>query len=222
MRYIIRMLLLINMYLLFVINSSSAQIKIGLIGGVNYSNLINFNRYGIIRTEPSPSQIDINKYGKTLKPGLILSFIIDYPISENISILTQPGLVIKKTSSNYESPAINVTDSYYSINVPLFVKYTPMRFFAFDPFLNVGLGIEHLIKATNKIGINQENEETNNYYKNNLFLLMGIGTDYSLGQSISLTIRLYYSYGLTNYSSNSPDFIRTSDIFVVTGLLYKL
>lgn len=209
------------MFLLFIINNSPAQTKVGLLGGVNYSNIINFNTYQIIRTWPSPSQYS-EEYEKTLRSGLIFGLILDYPINENISLYIQPGFVIKKISFNNKSSAINIVYTYYNINVPLLVKFTPMKILDLNPFFNVGVGIEYLIKATSKIGINQDNEETRLYNKNNFLLLIGLGTDYSISQSVITTINLYYSYGLTNYLSNSSTFGRTSDISIVTGLLYKL
>lgn len=221
MKYKTRMLLFINMLFLFIINNSPAQVKVGLLGGVNYSNIINFNRYEIIRTWPSPSQYS-EEYEKTLKSGLILGLILDYPISENISLDIRPGFVIKKNSFNNKFSTTNIVDTYYNINVPLFVKFTPMKILDLNPFLNVGVGIEYLIKATSKIGINQDNEETKLYNRNTFLLLIGIGTDYPISKSVSTTINVYYSYGLTNYLSNSSTFGRTSDISLVTGLLYKL
>ncbi|MBX3009802.1 MAG: PorT family protein [Melioribacteraceae bacterium] len=221
MKNVTRMILTINIFFLFIINNSHAQIKVGLLGGINYSNIVNFNPYQIIRTWPSPSQYS-EEYEKTLRSGLIFGLILDYPINENISLYIQPVFVIKKISFNNKSSAINIVDTYYNINVPLLVKFTPMKILDLNPFLNVGVGIEYLIKATSKIGINQDNEETRLYNKNNFLLLIGLGTDYSISQSVITTINLYYSYGLTNYLSNSSTFGRTSDISIVTGLLYKL
>lgn len=221
MKNITRMILFINIFFLFIINNSPAQIKVGLLGGINYSNIVNFNPFQMISTQSAPSQYN-EKFEKTLKPGLIFGLILDYPINENISLYIQPAFVIKKNSFISKPSTIIIVDTYYNINVPLFMKFTPLKILDLNPFFNVGVGIEYLIKATSKIGINQDNEETRLYNKNNFLLLIGLGTDYSISHSVSTTINLYYSYGLTNYLSNSSTFGRTSDLSIVTGLLYKL
>ena len=198
-------------FLLFVgllITSVNAQISVGIQGGLN-SSIFN------IPSSPPSSKM-------SYKNGLILGPIINYKITDNLSLQFEPRYVLK----GYNVKVENIWNNYKSFNyleLPFFINIEFNELFGtdFQPLLAFGINAGYLLSAINELENHKTYDMTNDFKKIDITLDSGIGGKYYIESNIDFIINLRYSYGIYNiYKSESS--INTRGIQLLVGLLFKI
>lgn len=191
-----RILTLICLLQLFAVCFSQNKLLTGMTIGYNSSTFIGND-----------------KPGKGLKsiPGFYLGGIINYPINEKCSLLSNVSIGLRGTEINtignlYESVV------FLYLDIPLMVKrnfYTDKKI---SPYALVGSAFDYTILATSVSG-----GPLYDIKKVDVSIVSGLGLD--IGK---ISIGLRYNYGITKFdNSNLNTDLRNSTISILVGITFN-
>ncbi len=210
MRTKCKIVLLILISALFA-NSLTAQISIGIQGGLN-SAILN-----VSNTAPEATFSYNN--------GFVFGTIINYEINNLFSMQSEPRYIQKGERTQLDLGNIKTdTKLYYNyLELPIYfvTEFTKSRF---RPFALAGINLGYLLKVQAESIFNGKEENfdlTEDYKKLDVAIDLGVGLKYEATASTSFLLNARYSYGIYDISKNEGS-VNTRGIQLLLGLLYKL
>jgi len=202
------------MLLILIAQPMQAQFSVGLLGNLNSSN--------ISGSAPSGTMYS----GST---GLGGGLILDYKVTDEVTISLQPMFLPKGTTISYDLPSykeerdsVNVNFSY--ITIPLMVKVNASKVV----YVTSGFDVGFLQSATvTNINVDGEQDISDNITSTDISVNFGVGFTFEVS-SFNLFFEGRYSQGLfnaSNFNENndkdiSSDFKNTG-MQLLFGALYN-
>jgi len=196
-------ILIIMFIVVIIVLPVNAQINLGLIGGVNFSNM---------NTDPEPEGMELSTLYAFAFGG-----VIDVGLSESFKLCVEPMYLVKGAKTGIENSNIKIKLSY--IEVPLMLKYS----FGSGkniPYLMAGPTIGYNLSAKvedNSWGYSEDIKDT--IKDTDIGFGFGAGVNLSAGNGF-IFFEARYSLGLTNINDNpeEPDTeVKTSGFQIFTG-----
>jgi len=204
---------LLSIFIFFVSLVVSAQdSKYGLIGGLNYSNVLG----------------DINQGDSDYRSSFHIGAFAEFPISEKIAFAPQiiySSQGYKNSSNDFNfgniESSVFAGDSEYKgsrrlnyLNMPLLFKFNLTRKFSLDVGPQVGFLINDALvveKEEGILGLNQRTRDNNGgAFKLDYGLKLGVSYDINK----KMFLQLDYFYGLSNIAKgNSSDIYANNSVF---------
>lgn len=205
-----RIVLLILFSTLFA-NSLSAQISIGIQGGLN-SAILNLSN------KAPEATLSYNN-------GFVFGTIINYKINKIFSLQSEPRYIQKGERAKLDLGNIK-TDSkihYNYLELPIYcvTEFTESQLI---PFALAGINLGYLLNVkAESIFMGKEGtyDVTDDYKMLDIAVDFGVGLKYKVTVSTSLLLNARYSYGIYDISKSEGS-VNTRGIQLLLGLLYKL
>jgi hypothetical protein len=195
--FIILLLLILNPLL-------RAQLKIGITGGINYSDaLMEPDKYSTLK----------------VRKGITAGIIAGYPLSNHFSLdpsigYVQKGCVEKLYLSGDEYDNETKFDFLY-LNIPLkyfiLVEKSFKPFVSFGPELDIKYSYESVYRGTGIASIsydtdnNKESSYGKSYESYDIAMVFGLGCEYALNKYIDLIAGMNYSFGMRDLAKSFPE-----------------
>ncbi|HTX89224.1 MAG TPA: porin family protein [Bacteroidales bacterium] len=216
MKHLYRILLLLLLVLLFSTGYSQKKVRLGLRIAPNIAWM-------------NPDQKDYSYNG--VGAGVSLGFVSDFYFTPNYGLST--GFTFSFLNGNLTQPFATATDTgtvnrkynFRYLEIPLMVKMKTKEFGRFSFYAQIGFGTGFRLKCEAKDEfLTQEHGTIND--KSNITdaettlireaILVGIGTEVRLDESVSLMVGLSYSNTLNNVlkgnNSRYPDLTNRSSL----------
>jgi hypothetical protein len=214
-------LFIVMLLALFIALPASAQVSLGLIGGLNLAN---------INTDPQPEgNVDLKS-----RPVLGSGGVLELRLTENVGLYLQPMFLQKgakaKGSVDEELDSVNVELKMNYIEIPVFLKFA-FGANTIKPYLMAGptLGLRLSARETGTLSIGGVQQEIDEDVKVNtrtfdFGLGFGAGVSFPLGNNF-VFLEGRYALGLSNISDDPEDpdaKIKTRGIQIMTGIAFPL
>jgi hypothetical protein len=189
-------------------SSSSALIRLGVKGGINFAD---------IRISNANDSLKV-AYKRT--PGVILGASADVAIAPSVGLRTELLYVNRSTKYDVKDARGVVTGSgTLKLNEMTLAPFLELRYplpGGLMPFLEVGpeIGLRTLLKA-NQGGQNQTLEQT--WKKGNFSVNAGAGIIIPVGPAGDITLDGRYNFGVVNLHSSGPMKLNTNGIQLFLG-----
>jgi opacity protein-like surface antigen len=182
----------------------SAQISLGLQGGVNISKTV-------VDNDKVQSKISgINSF--------TLGAVINYKINSIISLQSELRYLRSGNEQNI-SGTVKVTDYFNYLEVPIYaVAELPNS--SVSPFVLAGINMGYLLKATQKYYFHND-DDTELFNRTNFAIDVGLGVKHSFYKNIWVQLSGIYSYGIYNIEKDLAN-RKTRGIQIVLGVLYDI
>ena len=191
-----RILTLICLLQLFTICFSQNKLQTGITIGYNSSTFIGND-----------------KPGKGLKPipGFYLGGIINYPLNERFSMLSNVSLGSRGTEINTISDLYEYVVFLY-LDVPVVLKMNLFTDKKISPYVLLGSAFNYNILATSASG-----GPLNDIKKVDLGIVSGLGLDI---RKVSIGMR--YNYGVTKFDNSNLKFgLHNSTLSILIGITFN-
>lgn len=205
-----KIVLLTLFYSLFV-NLLTAQISVGIQGGLN-SAILNLSNKA-----PEATLSYTN--------GFVFGAIINYEIIKIFSLQSEPRYIQKGERAQLDLGNIKTDTKVYHdyLELPIYfvTEFTKAQF---SPFALAGINMGYLLKAKAESIYNGKEETfdiTDDYKKLDIAIDLGAGLKYELSASTSLLLNTRYSYGIYDISPNEG-VVNTRGFQLLIGFLHKL
>lgn len=193
------------------VNSLTAQISIGIQGGLN-SAILNLSN------KAPEAKLSYNN-------GFVIGTIINYEINKTFSLQSEPRYIQKGERAQLDLGNIKIdTKIYYDyLELPIYfvTEFTESQF---RPFALAGINLGYLLKVKAESIFNGKEETfdiTDDYKKLDIAIDLGMGLKYEVTASTCLLLNARYSYGIYDISKMEGS-VNTRGIQILLGLLYKL
>jgi hypothetical protein len=182
----------------------SAQVSLGLQGGVNISKTVVNNE----NVQPKISSINSFTFGA----------IINYKINSVVSLQSELRYLKSGNEQNMGGTE-KVIDHFNYLEIPICaVAELPNSFIS--PFVLVGINMGYLLKATQKYYFH--NDDYTEYFKRTNFSIdVGFGVKHSFYKNIWVQLIGRYSYGIYNIEKELSD-RKTRGMQILLGVLYDI
>ncbi len=192
-------------------NSLTAQISIGIQGGLN-SAILNLSN------KAPEATLSYNN-------GFVFGTIINYEINKIFSLQSEPRYIQKGERAQLDLSNFKTdTKIYYDyLELPIYfvTEFTESQF---RPFVLAGINMGYLLKVKAESIYNGKEETfeiTDDFKKIDIAIELGAGVKYELTASTSLLLNARYSHGIYDISKMEGS-VNTRGIQLLLGLLYKL
>lgn len=203
------------LFIVFTVLPSSAQIRLGVIGGLNLANF----------------DIDPSIEGAEFKNRSAFGFggVFDYGLNGSISFHVEPMYLQKGSKAMLKAAGIEARDYEFKlayIELPVMLKYS-FGLENIKPYIMIGPTVSYLLssKVTVTKGDDSIEEDRKDKTKNIDFGLgFGGGVSISMGNN-SIFVEARYAPGLTNINDdpNDPDTeIKTKGIQIFAGITFPI
>lgn len=206
----LKLTLLVIFFIVFV-DSLTAQISIGIQGGLNSAILKLSNK----APEAELSYNDV----------LVLGTIINYEINKMFSLQSEPRFIQKGQRVKFDMSDLKADSkiffNYLELPIYFVTEFTESQL---RPFVLGGINLGYLLKVKAKSNYNGNEmifDITDDYKKIDIAVDLGIGLKYEITSTADLLLNTRYSYGIYDISKLDGS-INTRGIQILIGLLYKL
>jgi opacity protein-like surface antigen len=186
-------------------NNLSAQVSLGLQGGLNISKVD-------VNNEIVQSQISsINSF--------TFGAIINYKLNSIISLQSELRYLRSGNEQNMGGNEI-IIDHFDYLEIPIYaIAEFPNSFIS--PFALVGINMGYLLKATQKYYFHND-DFTEFFNRTNFSIDVGLGVKHSLYKNIWVQFSSRYSYGIYSLDKEHSDGRKTRGIQILLGVLYSI
>lgn len=203
--------ILLVVFSIIFINSLTAQISIGVQGGLNSAI------FKLSNLDPN-AKISYNN-------GIILGSIVNYELNNSFSLQMEPRYIQKGQIGKLKdfAPLEEAELDFHYLEFPIYLV-AELSESQLSPFILGGINLGYLIKAKADIvayGKEETYDITSDYKKFDFAIDLGAGLKYKLDTNTSLLMNVRYSYGIYNLS-NMDGSVNTRGIQILLGALYKL
>jgi opacity protein-like surface antigen len=182
----------------------SAQISLGLQGGVNISKTVVDNE----NVQPKISSINSFTFGA----------IINYKINSIISLQSELRYLRSGNEQNMSGPE-KVIDHFDYLEIPIYAV-AGLPNLLIIPFALVGINMGYLLKATQKYYFHND-DFTEFFNKTNFSIDVGLGVKYSFYENIWIQLSGRYSYGIYNIEKELGN-RKMRGLQILLGVLYDI
>jgi len=197
--------LLVFLTIMILTNYLSAQVSLGLQGGLNISKVD-------LNNEIVQSQISsINSF--------TFGAIINYKLNSIISLQSELRYLRSGNEQNMGGNEI-IIDHFDYLEIPIYaIAELPNSFIS--PFALVGINMGYLLKATQKYHFHNS-DFTEYFNKSNFSIDVGLGVKHSFYKNIWVQFSSRYSFGMYSLDKEHVDGRKTRGIQILLGVLYNI